>query len=196
MVAFRTSADPCLKRFLAGLLLFLVLAVPGNATSTGSPSIGGDFSLTAHDGNRFSLESLRGSIVLIYFGFTSCPSICPMELSHIGRAMDSLGDLAVSGVFITVDPERDTVDKLADYVPFFHPDLIGLTGTADEIRKVADQYNVNYRRAGHGPGYTVDHSSQIIILDDQGAIRALAPFGATAEHLVKVVRGIAESMRE
>lgn len=173
------------------LVLILNLAISVSSDAETSRTIGGNFSLTAHDGSRFELSSLHGRIVLIYFGFTNCPSICPMELSNIGRAMNALPNLEISGVFITVDPDRDTVDKLAVYVPYFHPNIVGLSGSDDEIRNVADQYNVRYKRVSQGSSYTVDHSSHIFILDHKGTIRALAPFGSSVEHLVNLIQGIA-----
>ncbi len=116
-----------------------------------------------------------------------------MELSNIGRALNALPNLKISGLFITVDPGRDTVEKLAVYVPFFHPHIIGLTGSEYEIRKVADQYNVSYKRISQGTSYTMDHSSHIFVLDSKGKIRALAPFGSSSEHLINLIQGIADN---
>lgn len=180
---------------LVGALLLtspgLLLSAPVNARAESLPSAGDSFTLTAHDGSRFESDRLTGRIVLLYFGFTSCPDVCPLELSNIGRALHELPDDQVTGIFVTIDPSRDTVERLAAYVTFFHPDLIGLTGTEEEIRAVADQYNVSYRRIEQGTGYTMEHPANVYVLDPEGTIRAMAPFGSSSEHLVRLVRGIA-----
>ncbi len=180
---------------LVGALLLtspgLLLSAPVNAKAESPPSAGNSFTLTAHDGSRFESDRLKGTIVLLYFGFTSCPDVCPLELSNIGRALHELPDDQVTGIFVTIDPSRDTVERLAAYVTFFHPDLIGLTGTEEEIRAVADQYNVSYRRIEQGTGYTMEHPANVYVLDPEGTIRAMAPFGSSSEHLVRLVRGIA-----
>ena len=180
---------------LVGALLLtspgLLLSAPVNAKVESPPSAGNSFTLTAHDGSRFESDRLKGTIVLLYFGFTSCPDVCPLELSNIGRALHELPDDQVTGIFVTIDPSRDTVERLAAYVTFFHPDLIGLTGTEEEIRAVADQYNVSYRRIEQGTGYTMEHPANVYVLDPEGTIRAMAPFGSSSEHLVRLVRGIA-----
>ncbi len=180
---------------LVGVLLLtspgLLLSAPVNARAESLPSAGDSFTLTAHDGSRFESDRLKGKIVLLYFGFTSCPDVCPLELSNIGRALHALPKDQVTGLFVTIDPSRDTVERLASYVTFFHPDLIGLTGTEEEIREVASQYNISYRRIEQGTGYTMEHPANVYVLDPEGTIRAMAPFGSTAEHLVRLVRGIA-----
>ncbi len=186
--------SPLIHCLVGALLLTspgLLLSAPVNAKAESLPSAGNSFTLTAHDGSRFESDRLTGRIVLLYFGFTSCPDVCPMELSNIGRALHELPDDQVTGIFVTIDPSRDTVERLAAYVTFFHPDLIGLTGTEEEIRAVADQYNVSYRRIEQGTGYTMEHPANVYVLDPEGTIRAMAPFGSSSEHLVRLVRGIA-----
>lgn len=186
--------SPLIHCLVGALLLTspgLLLSAPVNVKAESLPSAGNSFTLTAHDGSRFESDRLNGRIVLLYFGFTSCPDVCPLELSNIGRALHELPDDQVTGIFITIDPSRDTVERLAAYVSFFHPDLIGLTGTEEEIRAVADQYNVSYRRIEQGTGYTMEHPANVYVLDPEGTIRAMAPFGSSSEHLVRLVRGIA-----
>lgn len=186
--------SPLIHCLVGALLLTspgLLLSAPVNAKAESPPSAGNSFTLTAHDGSRFESDRLKGKIVLLYFGFTSCPDVCPLELSNIGRALHELPDDQVTGIFVTIDPSRDTVERLAAYVTFFHPDLIGLTGTEEEIRAVADQYNVSYRRIEQGTGYTMEHPANVYVLDPEGTIRAMAPFGSSSEHLVRLVRGIA-----
>ena len=131
--------------------------------STGTPMIGGSFSLINQDGNIISNETYRGKYVLIFFGYTFCPDVCPMDVSRNSVAVDILSDIGVTirPVFITIDPKRDTVEYLADFVANNHPNLIGLTGTEEQIAKVARAYKVYYKKQ---PGdddeyYLVDHSS-------------------------------------
>lgn len=147
---------------------------PGGITGA---SIGGPFELTASDGSRVSHDSLSGKPTLVYFGFTTCPDVCPMELAEIGEAVDILSadhDLDVQSVFITIDPERDTEDKVGEYASFFHENMVGLTGTADEIASTAKAFRVYYGRVSDPDfqdGYTMDHSNIIYLLDRKGSYR-------------------------
>ena len=110
-------------------------------------SIGGPFELVDHTGQTVTEESFDDRHLLVYFGYADCPDICPTELLIMGQAVDELGDLGdeVQPLFITVDPARDTVEYLADYVPSFHPRLIGLTGSDEQIHAAAKAYRVFYR---------------------------------------------------
>ncbi len=110
--------------------------------------VGGPFELFDHNGRTRTERDFRGRLMLVYFGFTYCPDVCPTDLQAIGLAMDKLGgDSAdVQPLFVTVDPERDTPAHLAEYVKLFHPRLIGLTGSAEAIRRAADAYKVYYAR--------------------------------------------------
>jgi cytochrome oxidase Cu insertion factor (SCO1/SenC/PrrC family) len=123
--------------------------------------IGGPFALIDHTGQPRTDTDFRGKLLLIYFGYTNCPDICPADLMQIGLAMNGLGPAgeAVQPLFITLDPERDTAARLADYVPLFHPRLIGLTGSAEEIRRVALAFKVYYAKyPPDSTDYLVDHS--------------------------------------
>jgi len=150
-------------------------------------SIGGDFTLTDHHGHEFTLASLRGSVVVLLFGYTSCPDICPTELNVVSSLLKQYKQPVVKAVFVTVDPARDTVDKLANYVSFFHPAITGLTGSNREIADVASQYHVRFSRHGEPDNYSIDHSSGIFIIDSANTVRAIAPFGATADHLSRII---------
>ena len=134
--------------------------------------IGGSFTLVDHNGVRRTDADFRGKLMLVYFGFSSCPDICPTDLQAIGLALDQLGNAGeeVQPVFITVDPERDTPQLLADYVPMFHPRLIGLSGDATSIREAASAYRVYYAKVPRtdGSNYTVDHSGFIYLMDRGG----------------------------
>ncbi|KAF8397263.1 hypothetical protein HHK36_016173 [Tetracentron sinense] len=130
--------------------------------SVGKAAIGGPFNLVNHDGKFVSDKDFLGKWNLIYFGFTHCPDICPDELQKLSTAVDKIKEKAgieVVPVFISVDPERDTVKQVCEYVKEFHPNLIGLTGNVDEIRKVARAYRVYYMKTEEeGSDYLVDHS--------------------------------------
>lgn len=132
--------------------------------------------LTRHDGEPFDLEELRGKVVLMTFGFTHCPNICPMTLGSLAAVKRELtpeeaDDLEV--VFITVDPQRDTVETLAGYVPFFEENFIGLTGDREAIDDVVKRYGAVYEKvpmlgSDASSTYTVDHSAYIYLIDPQG----------------------------
>jgi protein SCO1/2 len=151
----------------AGLTMWLGGATPGGL------SIGGPFSLTDGDGKRVTDRDLRGKYVLIYFGYTFCPDVCPTTLNQVAEAMDRLGPRAdrVQPVFITIDPRRDTPPVMKQYVASFGPRIMGLTGTEAEIAAVAKEFRVYYapHRTGDGPNdYTMDHSSVLYLLDPDG----------------------------
>jgi len=141
-------------------------------TSTGP---GGPFVLTAHTGETVSNNDFKGRYMLIYFGYSFCPDVCPIELGKMSAAMTMLEnegyDISpLQPIFITVDPERDTVEELANYVTDFHPSLIALTGSPEEIDAVAKAYRVYYKkREQEGmDGYLMDHQSVIFVMDPEG----------------------------
>jgi cytochrome oxidase Cu insertion factor (SCO1/SenC/PrrC family) len=155
--------------------------------------VGGPFELVDHTGRTRTERDFRGQLMLVYFGFTSCPDICPTDLQAIGQAMDKLGHDAerVQPLFVSVDPERDTPRHLADYVPHFHPRLLGLTGSADAIRKAADAYKVYYARVNLGSAaddYTVDHTAFIYLMDRDGQYLGFFPPGTSADRMVEIIR--------
>ncbi|MHC2433109.1 cytochrome oxidase Cu insertion factor (SCO1/SenC/PrrC family) [Bradyrhizobium sp. USDA 4451] len=154
--------------------------------------VGGPFALTDQAGHERTDRDFRGKLMLIYFGFTYCPDVCPTDLQAIGLALDKLGSDGdqVQPIFITVDPERDTPAHLADYVPMFHPRLIGLTGSADAIRELADSYKVYYARVPlEGAGdYTVDHTAYIYLMDRDGHYLGFFPPGTSADRMVEIIR--------
>ncbi|MBT3808838.1 MAG: SCO family protein [Rhodospirillaceae bacterium] len=168
---------------------------PENAAVGGmvvNVSIGGPFELTDHTGARMSDEALRGNYALIYFGYTFCPDVCPTELGEIAVALDELGELGkqVTPVMITIDPARDTPDVLAEYVPLFHDRLVGLTGTEAEIKEVAENYRVFYRRF-EDPSFTfylMDHTSFVYLIDPQGAVASMFRYGTPPEDMADAIR--------
>ena len=196
--------------FRAGILLWLMLApAVAGETPARSPAeimdilmwnrepVGGPFELVDHTGKPRTNSDFRGQLMLVYFGFTYCPDICPTDLQAIGLALDKLGadGDGVQPLFITVDPERDTAEHLAEYVPMFHPRLIGLTGSAEAIRKAADAYKVYYAKVdpdsgkANDPGYyTVDHTAYIYLMDREGNYLGFFPPGTSADRMVEIIR--------
>jgi protein SCO1/2 len=156
--------------------------------------VGGPFELTDHTGKPRTSSDFRGKLMLVYFGFTYCPDICPTDLQAIGLALDKLGadGDSVQPLFITVDPERDTAQHLAEYVPMFHPRLIGLTGRAEAIRKAADAYKVYYAKVDPPKDtegyYTVDHTAFIYLMDREGNYLGFFPPGTSADRMVEIIR--------
>ncbi len=136
------------------------------------PQIGGHFALSMPDGRRVTDATFRGKWLLVYFGYTSCPDVCPTTLSAMALALDKLGPLAdkVQPVFITVDPERDTSKIVGEYVKDFDPRFVGLVGSPQEIGTAAREFHVYYRVRQLGNNeYVVDHSSFIYLIDPNGA---------------------------
>lgn len=146
---------------------------PGLAIS-GQIAIGGPFVLTDHRGQQVTDETYRGKLLLVYFGYGFCPDICPTELQNIANALNEMGRNAadVQPMFITVDPKRDTVAYLAEYVGNFHSRLVGLTGSPQAIDRVATAYRVYYARAktdAHEDEYLVDHTGYVYLMGRDGS---------------------------
>ncbi|AGT08411.1 electron transport protein SCO1/SenC [Paracoccus aminophilus JCM 7686] len=144
------------------------LALAGAAPAQ---EIGADFSLPATDGRRLDPEALRGKPYLLFFGFTHCPEICPMALSEIALRLDELGleGDRLTPIFVTVDPARDTLAHLRDYLGWFDPRLIGLSGSAAETEAIARSFRATYRKVPtEGGDYTMDHSAAIYLIDGAG----------------------------
>ena len=146
--------------------------------------IGGPFQLLDQDGRKVSDATYRGKPALVYFGFTSCPDVCPTDLARIARivrAVRQIGGPTLTPIFITVDPERDLPPRMKVYVSGFGSDFVGLTGSAKQIRSVADRYHVYYKKVPFGKhgAYTMDHSTFLFLLDRNG--NYVNHFGRTAE---------------
>nr|WP_245319870.1 SCO family protein [Bradyrhizobium sp. LMTR 3] len=152
--------------------------------------IGGPFALIDHTGKPRTDEDFRGKLLLIYFGYSYCPDVCPTDLQQIGLAIDGLGAgaEAVQPIFITLDPERDTAAHLAGYVPLFHPRLIGLTGSAEQIRRVALAFKVYYAKyPPDSPDYVIDHSSFVYLVDEAGKYIGFLPSGTAADRITETI---------
>jgi protein SCO1 len=169
-------------------------AMPSGALpATGKALIGGPFSLTDHRGQQVSEQDFRGRPMLVFFGFTTCPDICPSGLQVIAAALDQLGPAgaAIVPVFVTIDPERDTVEKMAAYVSSFHPRLVGLTGSASEVAGILKAYRVYARKVpdDRDPArYTMDHSSIAYLMGPGGEMVAFAPELTSADSLAALLR--------
>ncbi len=167
--------------FAVGLgALSLVRSLEEERPAVGQVSIGGPFSLVDHTGRSVSEADFQGRHMLVYFGYTFCPDVCPTELQVVSEALDQLGEdaAAVQPVFITVDPERDTPEVLADYRQHFHPDFRMLTGTLEQVRDAAKTFRIYFAKVDDDDGsgdYLMDHSSFVYLLD--GAGRYVAHFG-------------------
>lgn len=172
-----------LKR--AGLAAMLVLAGSGFGHSTTPPALeslfGGPFSLTDHTGVQRSDQDYRGKFMLIYFGYTSCPSICPANLQHMADALDRLGGKseAIVPIFVSIDPGRDRPEILKDYVSHFGDGFVGLTGSEMDVRAVAKAYRVHRRKIvekdAEAQDYLVDHASITYLMGPDGKFRTLFP---------------------
>lgn len=153
--------------------------------------VGGPFTLVDHEGRPRTDADVRGRLLLVYFGFMSCPDICPTDLLEIARVLTMLGDEgdAIQPLFVTLDPERDTVAALAEYVPNFHPRLVGLTGSVESVRVAADAYKVFYEKVARANGdYTIDHSAFIYLMDRSGGYLGFFPPGTSAERMLTIIR--------
>jgi protein SCO1/2 len=150
--------------------------LPGGNAIAPALQLGGPFSLMAPDGHVVTDRDFPGKWLIIYFGYTSCPDACPTALSDITAALEQLGPLAdkVQPLFITVDPDRDSPELMADYVGSFDPRFIGLRGTAEQTAAVAAAFRVTYvvRKLGHD-AYAIDHSSYIYLMNPDGALAKL-----------------------
>jgi protein SCO1/2 len=171
-----------LAAFLCGLVLcfgvvLLVTGRGGAPIATAQAAIGGPFRLTDQNGRTVTNEDLKGHPSLVFFGFTNCPEVCPTALFDISEVLNKLGSDAdkVNALFVTVDPERDTPEKLKDYLSSFNPRLIGLGGDPAALAAVAKAYRVYYKKVPQdGGGYTMDHTAIVYLMDKQGAF--VAPF--------------------
>lgn len=154
--------------------------------------VGGPFTLTNQDGDPFGLADLAGQYALIYFGYTYCPDVCPTELGKVAVAIDQLGASGdrVTPVLITVDPERDTAAVLNGYVPLFHERLIGLTGTTEQIREVAKNYRVFYRKVESADfaEYLMDHSSFVYLISPAGEVIAMFGYSTGPDAIADAIR--------
>ena len=170
----------------------LLASLTGQIQSPGAISVGGPFQLTDHTGKAVTEATFRGRFMLIYFGYTFCPDVCPTELQTMSSAIALLGPDAekIVPIFITVDPERDSVTAVDEYVTLFDKRLVGLTGSAEQISAVARAYRVYYAKATPKDSslYLMDHSSFLYLMGPDGSFRSLLRQGMSADELAKALR--------
>lgn len=153
-----------------------------------SMPIGGDFSIPSTT-NTFELKEYRGKVIILYFGYLFCPDICPTTLATLGaltKQMSEVDRKKIQVLFISVDPKRDTLEKIKTYVDFFHPSFIGATDTEENIKEIAKLYAVAYEKhypKKGGEFYSVDHSTQAFIINKDGKVAELIRHGETANQI-------------
>jgi protein SCO1/2 len=177
---------------LAGAAILLVTTPHGRQPiqSSGAALVGGPFSLTGTDGKSVTDADFRGRYMLVFFGFTHCPDICPAELQVIAQALDKLGDRGkqVVPVFITLDPKRDTPQVMGEYVKSFGPNFVGLTGSPEAIAAAAKAYRVAYAKIESkesAADYSVDHSALAYLMDPEGRYVTHFSYGTNAEQMAE-----------
>jgi len=187
-----------MKRLTILLLLFVFLTACGGepqyfGTLWPGPQQATDFTLESADG-PVSLSDFSGKIVLLYFGYTFCPDICPSTMTDLAQVMQDLGKKAdeFQVIMITVDPERDTPQQLADYVSHFDPSFIGLSGTEEEIAAVAADYGIFYERheGTAASGYLIDHTARVFVIDKNGEYSLSFFFGMTRDEMASDLRNV------
>jgi len=180
---------------LAGIGFLLARPAPPTAEDTVSPIAGPGiqavFSLTDHNGQPVTQASWPDKYLIVYFGFTHCPDVCPLGLNKIAEALNQLnaGQLdKLQPVFITVDPERDDVAALKAYVPLFHDKIVGLTGTPEQVDAVKKTFRVYAEKAGNGQDYMVNHSAFTYLMNPDGSLNNVFAHEATADELAEGFR--------
>ncbi|WP_213947615.1 SCO family protein [Luteibacter sp. dw_328] len=153
-------------------ILLATLCLAASVGHAASPAVGGPFQLTDQDGHAVTQASFAGRPLLLYFGYTSCPDVCPVDLAKIvkiaGEVRQASGT-TVTPVFVTIDPERDTPTRLQAYVHAFGKDVVGLTGTTAQIDAITDEYHVYFKKVPVDGGYLMDHSTMLFLVGSNGA---------------------------
>ena len=172
---------------IIGTLLWVTRPEPLPKTFFGNlPDLGGSYSVIDETGAPFTDKSLPGKYRIYFFGFTYCPDICPTALGTVAAALDKIGKEADAFVpiFVTVDPERDTVDVVREYTDAFDPRIIGLTGSPEQIGTIAKAFKVYYSKVPQGEGYTMAHSGLFYVMNPEGKLVAFFNHEDTVEKLV------------
>jgi len=191
----------------AGLLLGLLAGWAVIRVSQGRPLFGpgefhglviqsppplSNFALTATNGEKISLLDFRGKLVVLYFGYTYCPDVCPATMVELKHMMEALGRDArdVQVIMVSVDPDRDTPEKLGEYVTQFNPSFIGMTGNENDLLGITTELGIFYQKHDGTPatGYLIDHTATVSVLDEDGRLRLVFPFGTTGEDMAADLR--------
>lgn len=180
-------------RILFFILAILIAGCDDKPVVRSAPT-GGDFVLQSADG-PVDTKALRGKVVLLYFGYTKCPDICPTSMSTNAQALATLSAEERNKtvvMLVSLDPDRDTLPVLKQYASFFHPNMIGVTGSAAEIETIAKAYGVGYvkQKPDADGNYAVDHSAQTFVLGPDGKIGAILQLGATADKTAATIRSL------
>jgi protein SCO1 len=182
---------------LAGVAILLFnTETPGSrVVTTGKALVGGPFELVGKDGKTVTDRDFRGRYMLVFFGFTHCPDICPAELQVMAQAVEGLGANAekVVPIFISVDPERDTPEAVTAYVENFGPNFVGLTGSPEAVAEAAKAYRVTYQKFEYKDkqgdyGYSIDHSSLVYLMSPDGEYITHIPYGTPADKMTETLR--------
>ena len=180
------------KAVMLGAAAVCGVWIAAATAATGAvPSLSGHFTLQTLDGREVTDASYRGKWLLVYFGYTSCPDVCPTTLLRVGQALQLLGPSAsrVQPIFITLDPMRDTQSRLTKYMAAFDSRLVGLRGDAEQVQEAARQFHVYYRLRSLGNGeYTVDHSSFLYVVSPEGHFAKLLADSVSADQLADELR--------
>jgi protein SCO1/2 len=177
----------------AGILILNTDMRGQRVTTSGKALVGGPFALVGKDGNTVTDQDFRGRHMLVFFGFTHCPDICPAELQVMAAALEGLGGDAekVVPIFITLDPERDTPEAVTAYVENFGPNFVGLTGSPEAIAKAAKAYRVAYQKFQDektGDNYSIDHSALVYLMGPDGEYITHIPYGTPASKMTETLR--------
>ena len=184
----------CLAAALALLLPVLAACTPKpssfNATDITGATFAGDFRLTDHDGQNRTLGDYRGKVVLLFFGYTFCPDVCPTTMGEAAAALKLLGKDAdrVQVLFVTLDPQRDTQELLSKYVPGFDPRFVGLRGDQTATDAVVKEFRLFASKVGEGANYTLDHTAGSYLYDATGKVRLFAAYGIGPQKLAADLR--------
>jgi protein SCO1/2 len=186
------------------LLCRVIISLAGTARAADSSSLKAgvfdparmapEFSLPASDGSELNLSRFRGKVVVLGFGFTSCPDVCPITLEVLAQARRKLGELGnqVQVVYVTVDPERDDAAQMKKYLAAFDPSFIGGTGTEEQLSAVREEYGIMAQKKVYGESYSFSHSSYTYLIDRDGRLRALMTYGHDAEEFAHDIRILLE----
>lgn len=191
-----------LSVIIAAISIYLLIAIDlpnkplagRGGMAEGEVKIGGDFVLTDQNGNEFNSDKMKGKLSLVYFGFTYCPDICPTSLQKLTQVMSTLDkyQIDVLPIFITVDPARDTPALLKEYLSHFHSKFIGLTGSVEKIKEIAELYKVFYAIAEgadtENGKYMLDHSSFVYLMDKNGKYMKHFYMNNTPEEIIEYIR--------